>query len=117
MVAKVKLGDASAVESLQEVVSAFLHTSKTAHTNTTDYRADFAEALASLDQIGTVADRKRSIAQQQLQVAQAQLDALNAIKSSLAGSQTKLPTLVANPGRMAADWDHWFAHVKIGQTT
>ena len=116
-VAKAKLGDASAVESLQEVVGAFLRASKTAHTSAADYRADFAEALASLDQVGAVAGRKGSIAQQQLQVAQAQLDALNAIKSSLAGSQTKLPTLVANPGRMAADWDHWFAHVKIGQTT
>ena len=116
-VAKARLGDSEAVESLQEVVGTFLRASKTAHTSAADYRADFAEALASLDQVGAVAGRKGSIAQQQLQVAQAQLDALNAIKSSLAGSQTKLPTLVANPGRMAADWDHWFAHVKIGQTT
>ena len=116
-VAKAKLGDSSAVESLQEVVGTFLRASKTAHTSSADYRADFAEALASLDQVGAVAGRKGSLAQEQIRIAQAQLDALNAIKSSLAGSQTKLPTLVANPGRMAADWASWFEHTPIGRST
>jgi len=116
-VAKAKLGDSSAVESLQEVVGTFLRASKTAHTSAADYRADFAEALASLDQVGAVAGRKGSLAQEQIRIAQAQLDALNAIKSSLAGSQTKLPTLVANPGRMAADWASWFEHTPIGRST
>lgn len=116
-VAKAKLGDSSAVESLQEVVGTFLRASKTAHTSAADYRADFAEALASLDQVGAVAGRKGSLAQEQIRIAQAQLDALNAIKSSLAGSQTKLPTLVADPGRMAADWARWFEHTPIGRST
>ena len=116
-VAKAKLGDSSAVESLQEVVGSFLRASKTAHTSAADYRADFAEALASLDQVGAVAGRKGSLAQEQIRIAQAQLDALNAIKSSLAGSQTKLPTLVANSGRMAADWASWFEHTPIGRST
>ena len=116
-VAQAKLGDSSAVESLQEVVGAFLRASKTAHTSAADYRADFAEALASLDQVGAVAGRKGSLAQEQVRIAQAQLDALNAIKSSLAGAQTKLPTLVADPGRMAADWASWFTQTKIGQST
>ncbi|MFA9950832.1 hypothetical protein [Dentiradicibacter hellwigii] len=116
-VAKAKLGDSSAVESLQEVVGTFLRASKTAHTSAADYRADFAEALASLDQVGAVAGRKGSLAQEQIRIAQAQLDALNAIKSNLAGSQTKLPTLVADPGRMAADWARWFEHTPIGRST
>ena len=106
---------------MQEAVSAFLRASRAAHTDASAYRVDFAEALASLDQVTGVADRKGSIAQQQLQVAQAQLDALNAIRAGLSGSspsnaQTRPPTLVKDAGRLAADWANWFAHTQIGQT-